>query len=136
MTPDDRHAAQRERARRLRLDMGADGELDGGRGAARAARPLSEPEAARVALDFLAMLREATRQGSDLPAAMERAAGTLPGSARDIARRAARRLRGEYAQDEWGFDEEMVEIVYPLFELMYRRWWRTVGGGRRQRALT
>jgi 1-acyl-sn-glycerol-3-phosphate acyltransferase len=129
VTPEDRQAAQRERARRLRLDMGADGEVGGFEEPQRPGRPLSEPEAARVALDFLAMLREATRQGSDLPAAMERAAGTLPGSARDIARRAARRLRGEYAQDEWGFDEEMVEIVYPLFELMYRRWWRTVAVG-------
>ena len=109
--------------------MDADAEPGGVEEPRRAARPLSEPEAARVALDFLAMLREATRQGSDLPAAMERAAGTLPAPHADIARRAARRLRGEYAQDEWGFDEEMVEIVYPLFELMYRRWWRTVAVG-------
>ena len=93
-----------------------------------------DAEAARAALDFLALLREATRQGSDLPARVERAAGTLPGSARDIARRAARRLRGEYAQDEWGFDEEFVEIVYPLFELMYERWWRVDGDRRRERA--
>jgi 1-acyl-sn-glycerol-3-phosphate acyltransferase len=124
----DRHAAQRERARRLRLDMEGDA-------APAAAEPRRAPgargdaEVARAALDFLTLLREATRQGSDLPAAVERAAGTLPGSARDIARRAARRLRGDYAQDEWGFDEELVEIVYPLLELMYRYWWRVTAVG-------
>ena len=125
----DRHEAQRERARRLRLDMQADAAQDGERQTPRSAPARTDADAARAALDFLALLREATRQGSDLPAAVERAAGTLPGTARDIARRAARRLRGEYAQDEWGFDEELVEIVYPLLELMYRRWWRVAAVG-------
>ena len=125
----DRHAAQRERARRLRLDMERRRVQDGGPQARRTGPARGDAEAARAALDFIALLREATRQGSDLPAAVERAAGTLPGSARDIARRAARRLRGEYAQDEWGFDEELVEIVYPLFELMYRSWWRVAQVG-------
>ena len=46
-----------------------------------------------------------------------------------MTHRAARRLRGEYSQDEWGFDEEFVEIVYPLFELMYDRWWRVTATG-------
>ena len=130
----DRHATQRERARRLRLDVRAEapapaGPAERGQPApdARPSRP--EPDAARAAIDFLSMLREATRQGSDLPAAVERAAGTLPGSARELADRAARRLRGDYAQDEWGFDEELVEIVYPLFELMYERWWRVQATG-------
>ena len=95
----------------------------------RAAPARGDAEAARAALDFLALLREATRQGSDLPAAVERAAGTLPGSARDIAERAARRLRGEYAQDEWGFDEEFVEIVYPLLRADVRA--LVAGRGRR-----
>ena len=48
---------------------------------------------------------------------------------RDIADQAVSRLRGEYSEDEWGYDEQFVEIVYPLFEFMYRYWWRvnTVG---------
>ena len=124
----DRHAAQRERARRLRLDMEADAQ-EVVRRTPRATPGRADADAARAALDFLSLLREATRQGSDLPAAVERAAGTLPGTARDIARRAAHRMRGEYAQDEWGFDEELVEIVYPLLELMYRRWWRVAAVG-------
>jgi 1-acyl-sn-glycerol-3-phosphate acyltransferase len=125
----DRHAAQRERARRLRLDMEGRAAEDRAAEMHRPAPARGEAEAARAALDFLALLREATRQGSDLPAAVERAAGTLPGSARDIARGTARRLRGDYAQDEWGFDEELVEIVYPLLELMYRAWWRVTAVG-------
>ena len=40
-----------------------------------------------------------------------------------------RRLRGENVEDEWGFDEELVELVYPLLELMYERWWRVEASG-------
>ena len=87
----DRHAAQRERARRLRLDIEGERRDRAVRTESRRPAPSrGDAEAARAALDFLALLREATRQGSDLPAAVERAAGTLP------ARRATSRaeLRG------------------------------------------
>ncbi len=42
----------------------------------------------------------------------------------------ARRLSGEYHEDEWGFDEEFAEAAYPLFEFLYDVWWRvqTTGG--------
>ena len=33
-------------------------------------------------------------------------------------------MRGENPEDEWGFDEDFVELVYPFFEFMYERWWR------------
>jgi 1-acyl-sn-glycerol-3-phosphate acyltransferase len=126
MSP-DRHTAQRERARRLRGDTAPD---PAGRPAGRGAAPArGERDAARAALEFLTLLRDATTQGTDLPGAVERAATALPGSARDVARRAARRLRGEYTQDEWGFDEELVEIVYPFLDLMYERWWRVTAVG-------
>jgi 1-acyl-sn-glycerol-3-phosphate acyltransferase len=67
----------------------------------------------------------------DLPSVLERAAVALPRPAREAAERAAHRLRGENPEDEWGFDEEYVELVYPLFEFMYERWWRvkTTGVG-------
>jgi 1-acyl-sn-glycerol-3-phosphate acyltransferase len=65
----------------------------------------------------------------DLPAALERAALALPRSARQAAERAAHRMRGENPEDEWGFDEEYVELVYPLFEFMYERWWRVTPAG-------
>jgi len=95
----DRHSAQRERVRRLRMD--ADPEPSNGRSADTKA-PLAprREDAARAALDFLSLLRDATRQGTDLPGAVERAAVALPSSVRDVAQRAARRMRGDYAQDE------------------------------------
>jgi 1-acyl-sn-glycerol-3-phosphate acyltransferase len=38
-------------------------------------------------------------------------------------------MRGDYTQDEWGYDEEFAEIVYPLFEFMYDHWWRVKSVG-------
>ena len=38
--------------------------------------------------------------------------------------RIIRRLTGEYHEDEWGFDEEFTEAVFPLFEFLYSTWWR------------
>jgi 1-acyl-sn-glycerol-3-phosphate acyltransferase len=35
-----------------------------------------------------------------------------------------RRVAGEYHEDEYGFDEEFAEAVFPLWEFLYRRWWR------------
>lgn len=35
-----------------------------------------------------------------------------------------RRLTGEYHEDEWGFDEEFTETVFPIFEFLYSTWWR------------
>jgi 1-acyl-sn-glycerol-3-phosphate acyltransferase len=53
----------------------------------------------------------------------------LPRSARQVLEAAARRLRGETPEDHWGFDEDFVELVYPLFEFMYERWWRVQATG-------
>ncbi|MDQ5895372.1 MAG: Acyltransferase family protein [Actinomycetota bacterium] len=38
--------------------------------------------------------------------------------------RIVRRLTGEYHEDEWGFDEEFTEAVFPIFEFLYSTWWR------------
>lgn len=38
--------------------------------------------------------------------------------------RMVRRLAGEYHEDEWGFDEEFAEAAFPIFEFLYRSWWR------------
>jgi 1-acyl-sn-glycerol-3-phosphate acyltransferase len=80
-------------------------------------------------LDLVRGLGRAFEAGLELPEAIERAAAGLPRSARQLAERIARRLRGEYAEDEWGFDEEFVELVYGLFEFMYERWWRVKAAG-------
>jgi 1-acyl-sn-glycerol-3-phosphate acyltransferase len=83
----------------------------------------------RTQVDFLRSLGRAFEAGLDLPDAIERAAFALPRSGREAASRAARRLRGQGHEDEWGFDEDLVEIVYPFFEFMYERWWRVTATG-------
>jgi 1-acyl-sn-glycerol-3-phosphate acyltransferase len=42
---------------------------------------------------------------------------------------AARRLRGEYDEDEWGFDAGFSAAVQPLLGLLYERWWRVTATG-------
>jgi 1-acyl-sn-glycerol-3-phosphate acyltransferase len=76
------------------------------------------------AIGFLRRLREGLDAGMELPQAVSRGAAELPGGARDALRRAARRLDGGYEEDDWGFDEEFVELVFPFFEFLYERWWR------------
>jgi len=78
---------------------------------------------------FLTALGTGLSRGLDLPTALEVAAKVLPEPARHTSERVAARLRGEYAQDEWGYDEEFVEIVYPLLEFMYENWWRVKATG-------
>jgi len=78
---------------------------------------------------FLRGLREALDAGLELPEALARGAAALPGGAADAMRRAGRRLEGDYHEDEWGFDEEFADAVFPLFEFMYDRWWRVQATG-------
>ena len=40
-----------------------------------------------------------------------------------------RRLEGDYQEDEWGFDEEYAEMLRPVFEFFYDRWWRVKATG-------
>ncbi len=79
---------------------------------------------AASAIGFLRRLREGLDAGLDLPQAAARGAAGLPGGARDAVRWAARRLAGGYEEDDWGLDEEFVELVFPFFEFLYDRWWR------------
>jgi 1-acyl-sn-glycerol-3-phosphate acyltransferase len=60
---------------------------------------------------------------------VEAAAVALPRPTRRTAERIAGRLRGDYSQDKWGYDEEFVELVRPFFEFMYERWWRVEAVG-------
>ncbi len=78
---------------------------------------------------FLLRLRVALDAGADLPEALSRSAAGMPRGARERMQTAARRLEGEYAEDEWGLDEEFVSAVEPLFGFLYDRWWRvrTIG---------
>jgi 1-acyl-sn-glycerol-3-phosphate acyltransferase len=40
-----------------------------------------------------------------------------------------RRLRGDYDEDEWGFDPEFAAAAEPLFSFLYDRWWRVTATG-------
>jgi 1-acyl-sn-glycerol-3-phosphate acyltransferase len=79
------------------------------------------------AMAFLRRLREvleADRPEGPLPEALTSGVTALPREVREALRRAARRLEGDYQEDEWGFDEEFAELIYPFFEFLYERWWR------------
>jgi 1-acyl-sn-glycerol-3-phosphate acyltransferase len=95
-------------------------------------RPPPPPRRRRSLVDplgFLRLLSSALSRGLDLPSALDAAAPVLPASAHETAERIAGRLRGEYSQDEWGYDEEFVDLVRPFFEFMYERWWRVEAEG-------
>jgi 1-acyl-sn-glycerol-3-phosphate acyltransferase len=42
---------------------------------------------------------------------------------------AARRLRGDYEEDEWGFDPGFAAAMRPVLDLLYDRWWRVTASG-------
>jgi 1-acyl-sn-glycerol-3-phosphate acyltransferase len=74
--------------------------------------------------EFLRDLRHGVEAGLDPPTAARAAAGALPNRLRNAVEAIAMRLRGEYHEDEWGFDEQFAEAVFPLFEFLYDVWWR------------
>jgi 1-acyl-sn-glycerol-3-phosphate acyltransferase len=95
-------------------------------------RPPSGAPRRRRTLDpfgFVAAVADGLARGLDLAAALEGAAALLPTQARRTTERIAARLRGDYSQDEWGYDEEFVELVRPFLDLMYERWWRVQATG-------
>jgi 1-acyl-sn-glycerol-3-phosphate acyltransferase len=42
---------------------------------------------------------------------------------------AARRLRGDYEEDEWGYDAGYAKALEPALDFLYRRWWRVTATG-------
>jgi 1-acyl-sn-glycerol-3-phosphate acyltransferase len=88
-----------------------------------------EPSETEAGGGFLRRLRDGLDAGLELPEALSRSAAGLPGGARETLRRAARRLDGRYEEDDWGFDEEFVELVFPFFEFLYESWWRVKTDG-------
>ena len=80
---------------------------------------------AATAIAFMRRLREGLDSGLDLPEALARGATALPRDARETRRAGSLdRLDGDYAEDEWGFDEEFAELVEPFFAFLYESWWR------------
>jgi 1-acyl-sn-glycerol-3-phosphate acyltransferase len=41
----------------------------------------------------------------------------------------AKRMRGDYEEDEWGFDPEFADAAAPLLSFLYDRWWRVTATG-------
>ena len=79
--------------------------------------------------DFLRNLRGGVEAGLDPLAAAQQAADSLPTRLRSTLEAIVLRLQGEYHEDEWGFDEQFAEAAFPLFELLYDRWWRVQADG-------
>ena len=94
-----------------------------GKAAATAPLPLGP------ALAFLRDLRGGMDAGANPLSALAGATAGLPRDVREGLDAAVRRLAGNYHEDEWGFDEEFTESVFPLLELMYDRWWRVQAEG-------
>jgi 1-acyl-sn-glycerol-3-phosphate acyltransferase len=79
--------------------------------------------------EFLRRLSSGLNDGLDPVSAAERAAVALPKTLRDSVERVSRRMAGRYHEDEWGFDEEFAEAVYPFFDFLYEVWWRVQATG-------
>jgi 1-acyl-sn-glycerol-3-phosphate acyltransferase len=93
------------------------------------AQPDSAQVTAESVADFLRRVRTGIEDGLDPMTAANRAADELPQRLARVVQLLARRVRGDYHEDEWGFDEEFAEAVYPLFEFLYEAWWRVDADG-------
>jgi 1-acyl-sn-glycerol-3-phosphate acyltransferase len=84
---------------------------------------------AEAVADFLRRIRVGLEDGLDPLRAAEEAGSALPGRFGEALETLIQRMRGEYFEDEWGFDEGFAEAVYPFAELAYRIWWRVQTDG-------
>ena len=78
---------------------------------------------------FLRQVRTGVADGLDPRLAVRRASGALPDSVTRALAAVAERLSGVSREDQWGFDEQFAEAVFPLFELLYEIWWRVDADG-------
>ncbi len=95
-----------------------------GREAEAAAGSGGDLASAEALADFLRRVRHGIEDGLDPLHAAERAGAGLPGRLGDAVLTLIDRMRGDYSEDEWGFDEGFAEAVYPFAELLYGIWWR------------
>jgi 1-acyl-sn-glycerol-3-phosphate acyltransferase len=87
------------------------------------------PPGLQAAVAFMQRVREGLDAGLELPDAVTRGAMALPRDARHTVQRLMRRLEGDYAEDEWGFDQDFADLVEPFFGFLYGRWWRVRAAG-------
>jgi 1-acyl-sn-glycerol-3-phosphate acyltransferase len=90
---------------------------------------MSEAPALQAAVAFMRRVREGLDAGLELPDAVTGGAAALPRDARHTLQRLMRRLEGDYAEDEWGFDQDFADLVEPFFGFLYDRWWRVKATG-------
>ncbi|MDQ2677016.1 MAG: acyltransferase family protein [Actinomycetota bacterium] len=81
-------------------------------------------ESSEALARFLREVRSGVEAGADPVTAAGDAFSSLPAVAKDAIETIFRRLRGDYTEDEWGFDEDFAEAVFPLFRFLYEVWWR------------
>ena len=82
------------------------------------------------AIGFLRRLRAGIEAGpASLPQAFAEALGSFPGDAQASVERVLARAGGDYAEDDWGFDEEFALAVRPFLDFMYEQWWRVHSEG-------
>ena len=86
--------------------------------------PETAPFPIGAALGFLRRLRASVEGGTDPVSAIAEAVGGMPADAQAGLDRAMRRLAGDYSEDEWGFDEEFADALFPFLDFMHERWWR------------
>ena len=84
---------------------------------------------AEALADFLRRMRLGIEDGLDPGTPLSARRVELPKTLRDAVERLSQRLRGEYHEDEWGFDEQFAEAVYPAVRVPLRH--LVEGGGRR-----
>ena len=87
-------------------------------------RPRVTGEDSEALTRFLREVRTGVEAGADPVTAASDAVSSLPAVFREAIETILRRLRGEYSEDEWGFDENFAEAVFPLFRFLYEVWWR------------
>jgi 1-acyl-sn-glycerol-3-phosphate acyltransferase len=87
---------------------------------------------AEAIADFLRGVRGGIESGLDPLTAATDAADSLPRQLREALEAIGARMRGDYDEDEWGFDERFAEAVFPLLEFLYSSWWRVEAVGVRR----
>ena len=122
------HAGTSGTRTRLARPTGAARRRRGPAAAHRRAAPAACPAAGRRSRSCAA-LRDGIESGGRPAGRARRGARRCRATS---ARRSTRRCGASAAttrEDEWGFDEEFAEAVYPFLEFMYERWWRVEATG-------
>lgn len=87
------------------------------------------PSLTELGIELLGRMRDGIDTGMEPVTAAGTAIATLPAEGRNALVLAGRRLSGAYHEDEWGFDEDLAEGMFPLLDFLYQSWWRVSAEG-------